>query len=120
MSDRGGGRARRRDHALWFLVGAVVIAAVVLVVAMLVGHGRDAPAATRAPCPGADGRARDLRPCLAESVAYVETPSATGSALLISDGYLVTNAWGRPLEFRLTTPVLPTVMPLSKPPSTVL
>jgi S1-C subfamily serine protease len=91
VSDRVGGRARRRYGALWFGVGAVLIATVVLIVAVLVGHGSDSPAAGP-PCPRADGRTRELRRCLAESVAYVETPNGSGSGLLVSDGYVVTNA----------------------------
>ena len=54
--------------------------------------GSDTESEAGPACPGADGRSRELRRCLADSLAFVETPIATGSGVLIADGYIVPNA----------------------------
>src|SRR5262245_59422939 len=43
-------------------------------------------------CPGADGRSRELRNCLEDSFAFIESPIASGSGVLLDDGHIVTNA----------------------------
>jgi S1-C subfamily serine protease len=45
-----------------------------------------------ATCPTADGRTRELRRCMQPVLAFVETPFATGSGVLVDGGYVVTNA----------------------------
>jgi S1-C subfamily serine protease len=43
-------------------------------------------------CPGADGRSRELRLCLEDSFAFIESPIGAGSGVLLDDGHIVTNA----------------------------
>lgn len=80
-------RRRRR----WLVVTAVAASAAVAAAAVAivaVSGGDDASG----PCPGADGRSRELRRCLAESLAYIETQISAGSGVLLEGGYVVTNA----------------------------
>jgi len=69
------------------VIGAAAVVGLVLAIVLR----RDAQPETGPPCPGAAGRSRELRDCLADSLAFVSTPIATGSAVLLGDGHLVTN-----------------------------
>lgn len=70
-------------------------ALLVVLLASVVGacaHAAEANPLGAAPvCARSDG-GHELLECLAPSVAFVETPLATGSAVLVEGGYLVTNA----------------------------
>jgi S1-C subfamily serine protease len=78
---------RRRRWVVPVAVGAVLALAGGAIAVVAAGGGDDG-----SPCPGADGRSRQLRRCLSESLAFVETSVAAGSGVLIADGYVVTNA----------------------------
>lgn len=82
---------RLKDRSLLFLLVIGVVSAALLAVALVFARGGgDSEAAP--PCPGADGRSRELRECLAGPLAFIETPFAVGSGVLLEDGHIVTNA----------------------------
>jgi len=93
--------AARRDPTFVFLAVVAVVVALGVGAGVVLGGGDDEaaePAATTVPtdpadtCPGADGRSRELRRCLEPSFAFVETPVAAGSGVLLPDGHILTNA----------------------------
>lgn len=79
-----------RDPAVRFVVAALVLTGAGVGIAAAVHV--DEPVDLAVTCPGADGRTRELRACLADVLVYVETPLASGSGVLLADGHIVTNA----------------------------
>jgi S1-C subfamily serine protease len=78
------GNRFRRVALVIVCVGAAGVGAVIA--------QRDDLAPPEESCPGADGRSRELRHCLEESFAFVETSLGSGSGVLLTDGHVVTNA----------------------------
>src|SRR5688572_19261144 len=95
---------RRRDPIVVFLVVVAALVAGLIAVVAVVGGGDDEAAeattttATTLPpdpavtCPGADGRSQELRRCLEQSIAFIETDLASGSGVLLPGGAIITNA----------------------------
>src|SRR5262249_14201822 len=109
--DRAGGRLRRRRDgpartALPARLGpavfrvaspdvparyAVVMAAAAIGLVACSGPSRDV-AVVHGPATSAVVTTKDVLTSIGPSIAYVETPLATGSAVLVDGGYLVTNS----------------------------
>jgi hypothetical protein len=91
---------RRRDPALLWLLGCLVVLGVFVAAALLVGVGdngdSDATDEDKSELAGdcrseETPRASALLECLSPALAFVETPLGTGSAILLADGMAVTN-----------------------------
>jgi hypothetical protein len=91
---------RRRDPALLWLLGCLVVLGVFVAAALLVGVGdngdSDATDEDKSELAGdcrseETSRASALLECLSPALAFVETPLGSGSAILLADGMAVTN-----------------------------